>query len=1025
MENWQRILGVRSREAKTVWLFFLHNFLLGIGTIFLYVAVTVILLDHDPARNLPLAYTLSALASLAGGQVYSYFERKLALKKLVTRTLLVAAGFAGLLAILLLAGPTVGVAIALLTLYHLIYLLTTLEFWGVSAVVFNVRQGRRLFSPISAGDIPAKALGALLAVFIHNQVDLPSLVLLAFGAYLAALFTQYLTLQSHTAAAAKHPVPKLGKPRVSFWQQLLGSNPMVITMGLSMLAVAAVATGIEYFFLVSARQQFAAQDTLVRYLGTVLALTYGLALLGKLLLTRHGLDKMGLHRTLLLLPLATLGGLLLVGGIQAAHFGPGGYLVYFCGLYLGLEVLRRAVFSPVFLVLLQPLPPAQRLQAHTLVKSFFEPLGLGLNGLLLMIMRGSPILQQWGPFLWMGAMLLGAVLLLRRTYQYYLTELKAILARRFPSELPQPAPNRAALSVWFTTDLIRVREALDHHEASLHTVASSPEATAPDPEMTDLQPLSDADLIHPDLKVRQQAIWNRLTLEPTYAPALDSLQQLVVSDAPEARQAALLLIQFLEPSQQAALLNSCLRSTDHALMQAASQAATRAPSVEVVHLLTALLQEKTMRKLAATTLVQMGPAALPTLESMLHRETDYPLLRRLAGICARLGTPGSRHVLLTLAQQAHLTRRAAALHALSGVEPVQADAPLFQHLMQKEMRLAQQLLHGMLGANIELRSCLKYELTKVEQRLFSLLLQLYDRQPILEAKRGLARAIQERHSNPLEALENLLPRPLYHGLQALVDVGRLTKKVQALDGLLGPLSPEPIINVILERGQEVFSPWTISVALRQWQPTPATVAQLHEYLKATNPLVRESAEDVLQLLPARYPAVHEHWTTLYPPADAPPKLPPAPPRVPTIDRLLLLKHTTLFAETSENVLSNIVPIMKEVPFHEGQQIFAKGDLGTSLFIIYDGEVGIFNEEQHLATFHQGDFFGELALLDTEPRSATATAQSEVITLRLDQEDFYDVMEDCDEVLHNILRVLCQRLRLQNEKIKNLSQPHPA
>ncbi len=108
--------------------------------------------------------------------------------------------------------------------------------------------------------------------------------------------------------------------------------------------------------------------------------------------------------------------------------------------------------------------------------------------------------------------------------------------------------------------------------------------------------------------------------------------------------------------------------------------------------------------------------------------------------------------------------------------------------------------------------------------------------------------------------------------------------------------------------------------------------------------------------------------------------------------------------------------MNEVSFAAGQQIFAKGDLGSSLFIMYEGQVGVFNGPQLLATFGKGDFFGELALLDAAPRSASAVAQGVVTAFRLDQEDFYDVMEERPEVLRNILRVLCQRLRKQNEAV---------
>ncbi|TGD82600.1 cyclic nucleotide-binding domain-containing protein [Hymenobacter wooponensis] len=1023
METWQHFLGIRSREVKSVWLFFLHNFLLGIGTVLVYVAATVLLLEHEPARNLPLAYGLSALAMIGAGKLYAYFEHRLALTSLAVRTLLVVVGFAGLMGVLLMGGRTVGTAIALMVVYRLIYLLTHLEFWGVSAVVFNVRQGRRLFSVISSGDLPAKALGALLAIFVHAQTDLRMLVLLALVAYLGALLVQYLTFSTHVVEARPVPPRPHQKVHSPLLRRLLGSNPLLLTMGLSALAITAVATGVEYLFFIQVKAKLLDQSSLLTYLGSVLACSYLLATLGKLLLTRHGLDALGLPRTLLLLPVLTLGGLALLGGLQLTQFGPGSYLVYLCGLYLGLEVMRRAVFEPVFLVLFQPLAPQQRLRGHTLVKSFYEPLGMGLTGLLLSALPESPALGKGLLFLWMALLLLGAIVMLRRTHGHYLAVLQTVLARRFPATVDAGA---APATSWLTTDLLRVREELDSREAQLASEPGFEEAATSAGLGTEARPLtSQSELHHPDLVVRQTAIWNRLSVDPGHAPALASLLDLATADEPQARRAALMLIQFLPAAQQVTLIHTCLRSTDPALMKAAIEAVPQAPTPEVIKLLIALVKEKALRKSAAEGLMRLGAAALPTLEKTLHHEKDYAMLRRLAAICAHLATPASRRVLVTLAQQAHLRRRSAALQALSSFPAVQAEAPLFQNLMQKEMRLAQQLLHGMLGANVELRTCLRYELIKVQQRLFSLLLQLYDRQPILDAQRSIARTSHERQANALEMLENLVPRPLYQGLQALVDVGRLTKKVQVFDGLLGPIPPESIVATILERGDEVFSPWTISVALRQWQPTPATVSWLQTYLNAPNSLVRESAEDVLQLLPARYPAVYEHWTVLYPSSEAL-NSPPLPlTHVSTIDRLLLLKNTALFAETVENVLSNIVPIMQEMKFQDGDCIFSKGDIGTSLYIIYDGEVSIMNEEHHLATFRTGDFFGELALLDAEPRSAAAVARGEVTAFRLDQEDFYDVMEECSEVLHNVLRVLCQRLRLQNEHLKQLSEPHPA
>jgi CRP-like cAMP-binding protein len=179
---------------------------------------------------------------------------------------------------------------------------------------------------------------------------------------------------------------------------------------------------------------------------------------------------------------------------------------------------------------------------------------------------------------------------------------------------------------------------------------------------------------------------------------------------------------------------------------------------------------------------------------------------------------------------------------------------------------------------------------------------------------------------------------------------------------------------------------------------------------------------VLRQLPTLRPAAYDQLLALHPDLDhllATTAAGPTPCSS-ARERVRLLKGTALFADTPENVLATILPIMREVAFGPDTEIFAKGALGTSLFIICSGEVGIFDGPRQLTTFRKGDFFGELALLDAEARSATAVALGPVVAFRLDQDDFYDVLEECTEVVRNILRVLCQRLRRQNERRQALA-----
>lgn len=133
-----------------------------------------------------------------------------------------------------------------------------------------------------------------------------------------------------------------------------------------------------------------------------------------------------------------------------------------------------------------------------------------------------------------------------------------------------------------------------------------------------------------------------------------------------------------------------------------------------------------------------------------------------------------------------------------------------------------------------------------------------------------------------------------------------------------------------------------------------------------------------------------------------------------IERVLILKSLSIFEETPEPLLVEVASILEELELESESTIFRKGETGNCLYIIYKGQVRIHSNDHTLAILSENDFFGELSLLDTETRSASATTISESLLLKLDQEPFFDLMSNRVEVAKGILRVLCKRLRVQNE-----------
>jgi CRP-like cAMP-binding protein len=81
-----------------------------------------------------------------------------------------------------------------------------------------------------------------------------------------------------------------------------------------------------------------------------------------------------------------------------------------------------------------------------------------------------------------------------------------------------------------------------------------------------------------------------------------------------------------------------------------------------------------------------------------------------------------------------------------------------------------------------------------------------------------------------------------------------------------------------------------------------------------------------------------------------------------------------------------------------------------MYIIIEGRVRVFDQDRTFARLAERDIFGELALLDPEPRSASIAAERETRLVRLDREAFLELLAGNVEIVHGVLQVLCKRLR---------------
>jgi len=139
----------------------------------------------------------------------------------------------------------------------------------------------------------------------------------------------------------------------------------------------------------------------------------------------------------------------------------------------------------------------------------------------------------------------------------------------------------------------------------------------------------------------------------------------------------------------------------------------------------------------------------------------------------------------------------------------------------------------------------------------------------------------------------------------------------------------------------------------------------------------------------------------------------------------LIQSVPLFSDLSRTSLNKITEKMVARSYHKEQMILVEESTGETFFIIHSGTVKITRmsddgREVILAILGEGDFFGEMALLDGEGRSANVVALENADVLTLQRSDFLDILERIPKIAIHLLKELTTRIRHSDQQIESLS-----
>jgi CRP-like cAMP-binding protein len=134
------------------------------------------------------------------------------------------------------------------------------------------------------------------------------------------------------------------------------------------------------------------------------------------------------------------------------------------------------------------------------------------------------------------------------------------------------------------------------------------------------------------------------------------------------------------------------------------------------------------------------------------------------------------------------------------------------------------------------------------------------------------------------------------------------------------------------------------------------------------------------------------------------------------DWTVVLEEVPLFRNLSRRHLKHVASLARKRRYASGTSIVRAGEAGTAFFVLLDGAVRVVPASGRPRRLKMGDFFGEMALLDDSPRSASVVADGEVLTMTISRSAFSKLLKQEPAVTYELLRTLAARLRAAEKSV---------
>ncbi|HVP29235.1 MAG TPA: cyclic nucleotide-binding domain-containing protein [Myxococcota bacterium] len=1015
---WRLVPSVRPRERGRVAFFLGLGAAVALAQTLGLTAAEGLLLSRLGAARLPSTYVLASLATMVASLLYAYRVGRARNDRVLIELLLLAVAVLLALAV----GAEVELAwapVGLLCLQVAAQAVLGSHYWELTNDYFDRLSAKRLRGVLTAGLSLGAALGGGVAYVAIGGLPAPSLIVgwaLMLAGVAALLRFARPQLRRWAPLDLEEDAGSLAGVR-SAARWLVASRFGVALLGTAVVMVAAGYVA-RYLSSETLAREFPTERSLTRFLALYFALTNLAEVAIPLWLAPRLIERFGVPVVSWVQPFLTV---VTSGGLLASPHLPAALASRASG-----ELFENALAAPVRSLIGEAVPLRFRARAQAFLEGVVVYAALAGAGALLLVFRNVDRAALALLGVGFALLYLGLHLLLGRRYvEALVAELRAgrldlrsvgrelgrrevgHLAEVWRSSLRESQTAEEAIALRPLLPLApflvqrglaqEVRAGLDHPSPLVRATCVSAlcgDGSADPAELRDvlvralddrstdvrlaaLRAISDERSLPAAVAGR---VFGRLqdpdpVVRAAAAALAGELGQAVLRRGARSSEAseAVAALDAL-PTQLAEEAAARLDDADPKVRAAALRFAARHPAalaVDAGRLARELGQrDARVRRAAVEALAAgVGPAAAPLLATHLG-DADPAVRRAVVSTLGGLGEPALEAIAGVLAGEPGTAAREAAYDALAALGTPAARAALLLALRARVL----EAWNGALGVD-----ALPEDGTPAERFLrvaesdaqrcavhecFAILALLEDPAVVRTVERTLLHGPERLRLGALEVLSHLGDRESAARLVLLLEPAPLDQKRRDLARfLVPPRSREDV----LERARRGAAPW-LQLAARR------LAGDLHD-----------------------------------------------PEKERLMERLIFLRRIPLFRELGLDQLEAIERIAREEEYVEGEEVVREGDPGEQLYLVIEGELAVWRDRHgtspiRLNTLGPGSYFGDIAILDRAPRSASVVVTRPSRLLVLDGSLFRELILDRPELAFEVCRALSERLRAAEQRI---------